>query len=392
MGDRDTLTTLGATGENGCPPGSAAERGQTLTLFLLIFVTLTLIGIVAVIMGQTLVRRQHAQMVADAAAFAGASMQAQGMNNIARLNSTALTIQQEIHVSLDLPYVDNEATSWAFVAAGFAGPEAGAALRAVTDWAGDAIRKYQSTFDIINLATDLVNKWYSAANPIGGPNKAAKDVVDANFGSGSTKLFKGEQPKSKGRVVVADLGVTGLTEILHLVKLTDPEEYQVQGWYYMPQPDVAADCAEACETIIGCVVLAALIDGYLGSDIYSESEALWNPAKFKFGKFYDNPSGRDVRFTYYLQIKNTPAVLGHSFFADIPPITVVATGKPYDGYLGKKFSNYVFWTSQSSSKIREEYKAKLVRVKAVPPWGGLEEIPVWTGESGDFTRWLTVTH
>jgi len=371
---------------------STNERGQTLTLFLLIFVTLTLIGIVAVIMGQTLVRRQHAQMVVDAAAFAGASSAAQGMNNIANLNHTALVIQDEMHVSLDLPYIDNYSTSWAIIGCGIGTPLAAAACRAGLDWAGTAIRKYQKTFDLINAAIDAVNHWYSPLNLIGGPNKAAADVVTANFGSGSTKLFKGEQPKHKGRVFGADLGISGLTDIAKLVKLTEPKEYQLQGWYYLPDPSAASECAELCETIIGCVCLGMLASGYAGSDIYSESEALWNPVKNKFGKFYDNPAGRDVRFTYYLQIKNTPAVLGHSFFSDIPPITVVASAKPYDGYLGDEFQNVVFWTYQKSGRsIREEYKAKLVRVKTIPPYG-IEEIAGYIGSAGDFLRWGTVTH
>ncbi len=363
------------------------QRGQTLTLLLLILVTLILTAVVSIAFGQSLIRRMHAQMVVDAAAFAGASKQAEGMNTIAKLNERSLTILQEIHVSMEVPYMDKDGTTWArTLSQGIYSP----------DWAGDAIEDYQNIFDIIDVAINLVNKYYSPLNIATGPPKVANDVIESNFGgsNGSDRLFAGEQPLKYGSVFIGDS--------LHpqnLVKLTDPEEYKLGGYNYVPYVEswlVTCACIISPSDWPCCALKADMAAVYVGTDLYYGQIKPWaSPIKMKLGRFYDNSSGDDVRITTYLQIRNTPVFFGKSFFNDIPPITVVAAAKPYDGYLGDKFEQLetpmipamLRWTHQGDKEIKPEYKAKLVPVTKT----AMAEVAVRVGGGFD-QRWLTFVH
>jgi hypothetical protein len=77
-----------------------------------------------------------------------------------------------------------------------------------------------------------------------------------------------------------------------------------------------------------------------------------------------------------LTVKQAPVLFGKTWFDDIPEITVVASAKPYNGYLGKKFNggSFLGFVPFSQDKeIRETYQAKLVPVRAVDkifPAGG----------------------
>lgn len=364
------------------------ERGQTLTLLLLILITLILTAVVSIAFGQSLIRRMHAQMVVDAAAFAGASKQAEGLNTIAEINKKALFMMQEIHVSMEIPYMDEDGTTWVrTLSQGIAGG----------DWAGDAIETYQSVFDLLNLATTLVNTYYSPLNILTGPSKVASDVVEANFGGGndSDRLFAGEQPVSHGMVILADN-----PEPWQLVKLTDPKEYKLGGYNYIPYLNnwmVTCTCSIAPVHWPCCVLKADMILVYAGTDLYYGQIKPWvDPIEMKFGSFYDNPEGRDVRCTYFLKIRNTPVFFGKEFFNDIPPIVVVAAAKPYDGYLGDEFEQWgipmvpamLRWTHEGDNEIRAEYKAKLVPVTKA----AMTEVAVRSGEDIFDARWLAVIH
>ncbi len=72
-------------------------------MLALTIVTMGVMAMVAITFGQALARRQQAQMVVDAAAFAGASEQAKGMNTIARINEKEVGIFNGIVLSQVVP-------------------------------------------------------------------------------------------------------------------------------------------------------------------------------------------------------------------------------------------------------------------------------------------------
>lgn len=368
--------------------GRSSEEGQVLILFLLILITMVLIGVIAVAVGQTVVRRQHAQMVVDAAAFAGASSQAKGMNTIARMNEKELHFLQGIELSMLEPYVDNFTTTAARYFAIFGAP-------LVSDWAGTVIEDYQNVFDAMNSYIKIVNLAYSPSASLvnsnalfKSPGAAAKETVLANFG-GSDTLFRNESPAGYGMIRSASL----LNHATELVELTDPEEYGVGGYNYVFYPSFPAVYTCPC-TIIPvtypcCQLLFAyfLTDGY-----YFATRPFVDQIKFKLGRFYKNKQS-EVRFAYYLKVKNTPAIFGRNLLNDVPEITVVAAAKPYGGYLGKKFKAFggidpapIVATVQGDKDIAYTYKAKLVPITTIEKAGFL------TTFGADLTnpRWLVL--
>jgi Putative Flp pilus-assembly TadE/G-like len=326
------------------------ERGQVAVLFILIIVTSMLIAIVAVSVGQVLVRRQHAQMVVDAAALAGAGSQARGLNTIATLNKASYTMLQMIWISSLLPYDDSSSTTearfWEHI---FTGP---LYVLYTSDWAGTILEDYQQLFDIMNTLTDLVNTAFMPLNPMGfAPNGEAKKVVNANFSDDGDTIFKS-----------ADLDGSGTGTLgLKLVKLTDPEDYKIGGHYYAPYPLhwSLKTCQLPFPADIPC---ANTVAAYLELTAF---DLAFKSTKYQLGKFYDNDEGDDVRFCYYLKVSQSPVLFGKNFFDDIPPITVAAAAKPYGGYLGTKFQKgFLGFSQQSGKEISATYKPKLVPLTA----------------------------
>lgn len=352
-----------------------SERGQVLVLFLLIMVTMILIGMVAVAVGQVTVRRQQAQMIVDAAAFAGAAKQAEGMNTIAHLNQSEYNFLNWICYSKLAPYDDNDDTTWERLGAGLLTP---IAAFHVNDWAGDLLTDYQDIFTVYNKAIDVVNCLYSIISPI-GPRSAAQDVINDNFGDESEKIFR-----------QADLGSSGIADLtayasLRMVKLTEPEDYEIGPYYYTPWPSNTVCDAWPFGTAY-CAGIYAGVAGYI--QIYRR----WiDPIKYQLGKFYDNDKGSDVRFAYYLTVSQSPVIFGRTFFNDIPPITVAAAAKPYGGYLGKKFTDsFVGFSQESGSEIAETYKAKLVPLTTTEIAG----VALQNNPTSDIARWnpLAIQH
>lgn len=324
------------------------ESGQSLIIFILVFVTLCLFAIVAVSVGQILVRRQQAQMIVDAAAFSGAAKQAEGMNTIARFNEKELHLLQAIYATKFIPYVDSYSTT--------AQRDVGGALTLLyNDWAGDAIESYGNLFKIMNQVVGLVNIAYS---PFALPGRTANEIVHANFGDDPDHLFKAADLGGNGVIIEA----TRLDGITQLVELTDPEEYTINGQYaYAPIPWYWSlyTCPAIPPLDAPCLWTLGQYGGVnLAINIYR----LAVPFKYEAGNFYDNDEGEDVRFAYYLTVSQAPVLFGKTFFADVPSITVAAAAKPYGGYLGDEFDGG-YWLphgQQSGKAISPTYKAKLV--------------------------------
>ncbi|HVT03475.1 MAG TPA: pilus assembly protein TadG-related protein [Thermoanaerobaculia bacterium] len=350
--------------------GRPSEEGQVLVLFLLILITMVLIGVVAVAVGQTLVRRQHAQMIVDAAAFAGASSQARGMNTIARMNEKELHLLQGIELSMAVPYVDNFTITaeryFAILVSPILPP-------LVSDWAGTVIEDYQNIFGAMNSYIKAVNFAYSPGASLANlnflfksPGAAAKETVLANF-SGSDTLFRNEDPADYGMIKSASL----FSHLTELVELTDPQEYGVGGYNYLFYPTFPAVDTCPCTIIPITYPCCQLLAAYGITDFYYFTiRPFVDQIKFKLGRFYKNNQS-EVRFAYYLKVKNTPAIFGRNVLNDVPEITVVAAAKPYGGYLGDEFKYFagisqapVVASIQGDKEIAYTYKAKLVPINA----------------------------
>jgi hypothetical protein len=347
------------------------ERGQSLVIFIMIFITLCLFAIVAVSIGQILVRRQQAQMIVDAAAFSGAAKQAEGMNTIARFNEKELHLLQAIYATKFIPYVDSYSTT---ASRDFAG----AITLLWNDWAGDAIEHYGDLFKIMNAVVKGVNIAYS---PFALPSQTANSIINENFGDDDDRLFKSADLQDSGVLIEP----SRLGDVTKLVNLTDPETYKVNGQYtYVFWPTYWS--IFTCELIPPADAPCAwTLAQYGGVNAAINAYRLFNPFEYEAGQFYDNDEGEDVRFAYFLTVSQAPVLFGKNFFDDIPSVTVAAAAKPYGGYLGDEFDGGYFLPhgQQSGKEISYTYKAKLV------PLSNEEVIAlaIRSGDPGDM-RWL----
>jgi len=361
-----------------------SESGQVTVLFVLILITSILVAIIAVSIGQVLVRRQQAQMVVDAAALAGAGSQARGLNTIALNNKNSLTFLQMIEASTYLPYVDSNSTTNERYFAALLGTQA--ATPFTSDWAGDILHDYNDVFKIFNKLTDLVNLAYSPLSPMGfAPSHQASEVIDENFGDDSESLFREADLDGYGVVIPPDQ----LVNSTKLVKLTDPETYDPGSHYYIFNPEHWS--LETCELIFPldapCLHLLATY-GVLNT-YYLTLESHIDPVEYELGKFYDNDEGDDVRFCYYLKVSQAPVLFGKNYFDDIPPITVAAAAKPYGGYLGTTFEEGTFGHGEKSGKeISATYAPKLVPLKTTEKL----MLPIMSGDLEDPGKWAFILH
>jgi hypothetical protein len=324
------------------------ERGQVLVVFLLMFTTCMLLGIVAVSVGQMLVRRHQAQMVVDAAAFSGAAAQAKGLNTIARYNEKSLHLLRAIQMSKWAPYFDSDSTTWGRLA-GFG---------AFNDWAGDVIKDYQNIFGLFNGIINGVNLAYSR---VGLPWAAARETTLANFSSDPQAIFREEDLTGQGVVI----DTLDLSRIGHLVQLSGPDTYRVNGYWYLPNPGnaIVQTCLDDPEPFTKAAACYWLSQVYGPVNLYFEIMRQFIPIKYELGRFYDNPEGTDVRFCYRLTVSGCPVLFGQTFFSDLPKITVAAAAKPYGGYLGDEFESWMgvgLYDTPSGKDISPTYKAKLV--------------------------------
>jgi len=329
------------------------EQGQIMTLVVLILGTWVLIATVAVTVGQTLVRRQQAQMIVDAAALTGAQEQAKGLNAIAMINQKSYDTLQAINYSHYAPiYMDNDSTTWSRIF-----------WYGITDdWAYDSEKDFQDVFDRLNQAQDNVNFFFSNYM---FPRASARRIVAENFGSGSQKLFSGEDPLSHD---VAQLPRTSLLD------LTDPETYPVSGAReYVPYFNnyaVTCDPCPYCVCVWCCALKADLAAAYAATAVCITAITIAGSYNsFELGKFRENNQS-ETRFAYYVVLNGTPPLFGRNLIRDVPPVVVIAAAKPYGGHLGDEFEeglNIINWirfpySQKNNKEISPTYKAKLVPV------------------------------
>ncbi len=338
----------------------SSERGQVLVLFVLVMLTCCAIAVVAVSVGQVTVRRHQAQMIVDAAAFAGAAKQAEGLNGIAQLNEQSLLLLQGIYGATFIPYIDSDNTTDIRAVTG-------PISAATNDWAEEVLTDYQEIFDTIDGAIRVINRTYSNA---GLPRIAAEQVIDANFGNGNDRIFKSADKGSSGYANPLDLVKNGG----RLVTLTDRDTYRGHTYTYFYNPLGNSIAVTTCRNLpnaplpLGLACFALLTAQYALANTAIAIKREADPIEYETGRFYDQSSGDDVRFTYMLTVTQAPVLFGKSWFNDIPPITVVATAKPYNGYLGEKFNGGGFLglvPPSQNEEIKVTYQAKLVPVRQV---------------------------
>jgi Flp pilus assembly protein TadG len=376
------------TGDRRRRRAKPSERGQVLVLFVLISLTVFLICVLSTAVGQMMVRRHYAQMVADAAAFAGGRSQAEGMNIIARYNQKSANLMSGIQASMQEPYFDSKGTTTTrILTVGLGGK----------DWAGTTLKNYQKIFDGIDRFIDITNLAYASTPFVPAfqaPPKAAKRVVDANFSNSGQSIFTAQDLESHGVVFDQTNGA------YELVKLTNKKQYKLDSWLhgytYLPNPGhFAVTCVPGpyCVNVPCCLAKLAMAAAYgAGAMIKYRTRWAWDPIKYRFGRYYDQKGSNDVRFTYYVEVKQTPVIFGRNFFADVPTIVAIATAKPYGGYLGTDLKKtwIGWWDEQSGKEASPTYKAKLVPVR----WGAVVALGARLGGSGGLRRWnpMSVTH
>jgi len=352
-----------------------SERGQIMPLLALTIVTMGIMALVAVSFGQAVVRRQQAQMIVDAAAFAGAAEQAKGLNTIARLNEKSLNIINGVIMAQGegwvFGYQDNYTTTNTRLYCLFCtGP----------DWSSDNWHDYEDTFDTLNTIIDDVNRAYGV---YAKPSRAAAKVVRDNFRKGGPEaIFADEDPVSAG-AIVWDLDKP--SALMRMVDLTEPQEYAVaDGRRYKPHPGALHEfcstwCAPTLVFYAKCYATCrkAQQAHYAAINTYFNTiELAWKGVpRYEAGRFYDNQSGKDVRFSYHLRVAGPKPLVGAAWFGDVPDIVVAATAKPYGGYLGDEWEDTIpspipFWQrfgyeQQDNKEIEYEYRAKLIPMRTL---------------------------
>jgi hypothetical protein len=372
------------------------ERGQILTLVVLTMATMAVMAMTAITFGQALVRRQQAQLVVDTAALAGAAEQAKGLNTIARINKrqydflNALAYAQMKGVAFG--YEDSYSTTGRRIL------RLPCLLCAGDDWALTNWKRYDNdVFGFLNIAADGVNVAY---RPEGKPAAAAKKIVQENFEPTGT-LFKSE---SLEEGVVIPLYERAFPErSLSLVRFEPRQQYRIGGARrYTPNPGhPSVWCPEMIGIVpnLPCIALKkARAAAYLKENTIFNARAIGGDIpRYRLGNFYDVPTSRDIRFTYYLQVPAARPIFGADYLKDIPKIVVVASAKPYAGHLGDRFreralsSNLVSWgyDEVKGREISPTYRAKLVPVRLVDK----VQLASMVGAGGkDAERFITAFH
>jgi len=336
-------------------------------MFALTIATMGVMGMLAITFGQAVVRREQAQMVVDAAAFAGAAEQAKGLNTIARINEKEKNIFDAIVttqlIGIVRGYQDNWDTTLDRLSPFSIGP----------DWGMENWQAYgDDVFGTLNKSVTAVNVAYG---PMFKPRSAARKVIDDNFGTNDDSIFRGETPVDHGVVIGADDALYYSETLVHL---TEPADYAIGGGRrYNPNGGAKAEfCSPCALLLVGAPACFEACEDYedakyIAINLYFNGKtALFDDApRYPLGNFYANDEEHEVHFSYFLRVKGASPIYGKEFFKESPDIVVVATAKPYGGYLGAPFKpNYPeFWTplarfgysQQVDRKIRYAYKAKL---------------------------------
>jgi hypothetical protein len=368
--------------------GRSSERGQVLVLFVLVSLTVFLICVLATGVGQMMVRRHYAQVVADAAAMAGANKQAEGMNLIARYNEKSHNLMTAIQITMQAPFFDSTSTTWLRMV--------GCLPPYCRDWAGKVLEDYKKIFNGIDGYITAINTTYaSPAYPMPAitvPTRAAKRVVEANFAGGQS-IFRREDLRSHGVVFDQTNGS------YQLVKLSNAKTYKlnspIHGYEYLPSlthPGVTCVVVICIDNPVCCAMKADLVAMYGAAGIITRLRWAYDPFEYKFGRYYDQRGSNDVRFTYFVELTSSPVIFGRNFFSDIPTVLAVASAKPYGGYLGtdmeKKWLLGGAWGQRSGREPSYTYKAKLIPVRG----GAVAGLAAQRGFDGGARRWLSVTH
>lgn len=357
------------------------QRGQLTILFALGLFTLLLFVSLTVNIGQAVVRRYQVQLIADAGALAGASVQARGLNLMTRLNALSLRIFNTFqlrsrvggYLAHRIPLLSTAMALLPFLDI----PE----VPVWPDEEDDAFEDMQPVFDALRTSMKAANYYYEIE-----ARKAAFDLTERNV-----KALVGQEAWNQlmdegyvARPVEADwmlgfdldnlLSLDNLEALVNVVRgasgdlsalteaagirplipeFADPDGDILIARYWTDLPEwekwswaaafATAECAIECAGSGPFYGLCML--GCVPPKTYDWKERIDDEGKLRFilGPAWhemrvtlhreDDPEN-DTYFIFWARLPTTRSALGSLIFADMPSMVAFSAAKPIGGNFG----------------------------------------------------------
>lgn len=300
-------------------PRRRARSGQFVVIYMMGFFTMCILAFATLAVGQVVVRKQWAQMIADASAFAGASKQAEGLNTISEITDTQLTILNAVQFydraipGYLMGWLDCWLSYWL--------------VNGKYQDIQDAHQNVQDfVFNPLSWAVDGINLAYPELSYF-----AAKEVCDDNIqaffpNEGADRFNYPKIPYANGGAMFG------------LAKLT-PSFGDTVAWHY-----VATDlgpcwwflCAGPACTAAS--LLSCDISGVAG--LYGNQPHSLQPSPPESSFTFENvlkvmDDTNETTFLWWVKVPAVKPILGFQKpLGAIPDIIAIARGKPYGGHIG----------------------------------------------------------
>ncbi|MFN7974848.1 MAG: hypothetical protein U0166_21265 [Acidobacteriota bacterium] len=318
-----------------------AIAGQFIIIYIMGFFTMVMLAFTTISVGQVMVRKQWAQFIADSGAFAGASVEAEGLNTMSLITWWEFYLLRGVQERDRQVGYENSS-----------GAEVCIALTTV--YAQDIKDRHEDyikpAFDAANLAIDVINYDPTGVVPGSRPNAyyAAEEITKKNYEA----LFN-EDPagsNTSGGQLASGTGypsVAGYTSVYNpldfqaLADLTDYFDETVAWWYWSFDP---CPCYWGIPFGLICTGIsyvscdASGVAGRFGDGNHDDQPNDSQPvSSYHFEKVLRTmEEDGETTFLWWVQIPAVRPILGMDkvLLQDIPPITAVARAKPYGGNMG----------------------------------------------------------
>lgn len=321
-------------------PRRHAQSGQFIIIYIMGFFTMASLAFATLSVGQIVVRKQWAQLIADAGAFAGASTEAEGLNTIAKISDFEFYLLRGIQArDRQIGYEVSSWTDMCFKA------------YLSDDKAGDIRDRHKNidnlVFGAANLAVDSIQYDFTGLVPgsRGSAYKNAREVTIDNLKSFFPGEFRNDNdvngivnPHANAKTrfgVPSQLGYA-----FPLADLTDYFGDSV-AWFYWTTDSgpcywgVCAGYVCAAASYVSCDVSG--VAGNFGTgnhDDRPDGSRPWSSYEFKKVMRLMEKDG-ETTFLWWVQIPAVRPFLGlDNVLGMIPPITAVSRAKPYEGNIG----------------------------------------------------------